>query len=59
MLAAALDWEVHQIDIKTAYLNGSLDEEIYMDQPKGFHSTGESGSVCRLVKAIYGLKQAG
>lgn len=58
-LAAVFDWDVHQIDIKTAYLNGELDEEIYMDQPKGFTAPGMKGKVCRLRKAIYGLKQAG
>lgn len=58
-LAATFDWEVHQIDIKSAYLNGNLDEEIYMEQPKGFEVPGQEEKVCRLRKAIYGLKQAG
>ena len=56
-LAAILDWEVHQIDFDQAYLNGTLDEEIYMEQPEGF--VVEEGKVCRLLKALYGLKQAG
>lgn len=58
-LAATYDWEIHQIDIKSAYLNGLLDEEIYMEQPKGFEILGKENKVCRLRKAIYGLKQAG
>jgi transposase InsO family protein len=57
-LAAHEDWEIHQIDIKTAFLNGDLDEEIYMDQPEGFTEEGKEHLVCRLKKAIYGLKQA-
>ena len=56
-LAANLDWEIHQIDFHQAYLNGSLDEEVYMEQPEGF--VVAEGKVCRLRKAIYGLKQAG
>ena len=58
-IAAVFDWEVHHVDIKTAYLNGHLNEEIYMDQPRGFEIQGEEKKVCRLLKAIYGLKQAG
>lgn len=58
-LAAVFDLEVHQIDIKTAYLHGNLEEEIYMEQPEGFVKKGSEHKVCRLNKAIYGLKQAG
>jgi Reverse transcriptase (RNA-dependent DNA polymerase) len=58
-LAAIFNWEVHQLDIKTAYLHGDLDEEIYMDQPEGFVKKGEEHKVCHLKKALYGLKQAG
>ncbi|KIL57786.1 hypothetical protein M378DRAFT_87411, partial [Amanita muscaria Koide BX008] len=56
-LAAVNNWELRQFDVKSAYLNGSLDEEIYMRQPPGFDDG--SGRVCRLKKSIYGLKQAG
>jgi Reverse transcriptase (RNA-dependent DNA polymerase) len=52
------DWEIHQIDVKMAFLNGDLDKEIYMQQPEGFITAGQSGKVCRLRKALYGLKQA-
>ena len=58
-LAATYDWEIHQIDIKSAYLNGLLDKEIYMEQPKGFEIPGKEDKVCWLWKAIYRLKQAG
>ena len=57
-LAALEDWEIHQMDVKSAFLNGVLDEEIYMEQPQGFIVTGQETKVCRLKKAIYGLKQA-
>ena len=57
-LAAQEDWEIHQIDVKTAFLNGELDEEIYMQQPEGYSRTGQEIKVCLLLKALYGLKQA-
>src|SRR6202012_2938371 len=59
-LVAHHDWELHQMDVKSAYLNGDLDEEIYMHQPIGFVSAGDtSGMACKLNKSLYGLKQAG
>ncbi|CAI7839158.1 unnamed protein product [Closterium sp. NIES-53] len=58
LLAAATvcGWKVEQMDVKTAFLYGVVDEEIYMKQPEGYDDG--SGRVCRLNKAIYGLKQA-
>ena len=58
-ITAHFNLDVHHINIKSAYLNGDLDEEIYMDQLKGFVVPGKENLVCLLKKAIYGLKQAG
>lgn len=59
-LAASGDYEVHQMDVKTAFLNGDLDEDIYMEQPDGFRADGEQAHwVWKLNKSLYGLKQAG
>ena len=57
-VAAAMDYEIWQMDVKTAFLNGDLDERIYMAQPEGFVEQGQEGKVCELHKSIYGLKQA-
>jgi len=56
-LAASFKWEVHQMDVKSAFLHGDLHEEIYMEQPIGFIKT-DSSLVCRLKKSLYGVKQA-
>eukprot|EP00253_Pinus_taeda_P024075 PITA_24075 len=56
-LAASFKWEVHQMDVKFAFLHGDLHEEIYMEQPIGFIQT-DSSLVCRLKKSLYGLKQS-
>ena len=47
------------MDVKLAYLHGVLEEEIYMEQPEGFIAEGEENKVCKLVRSLYGLKQAG
>jgi hypothetical protein len=57
-LTAYYDLELHQMDVKTAFLNGVLEEEIYMLQPKGFRGKGNENMVCKLKRSIYGLKQA-
>ena len=57
-LAMLEDWEIQQMDVKSAFLNGVLDKEIYMEQPQGFITPGSETKVCRLKRAIYGLKQA-
>ena len=46
------------MDVKTAFLNGDLDEEVYMRQPEGFKIEGQEDMVCKLKKSIYGLKQS-
>lgn len=56
--AALENWEIEAMDIKTAFLYGELNEEIYMEQPEGFVEKGQENKVCKLRKAIYGLKQA-
>jgi transposase InsO family protein len=58
-LAAYLDLELHQMDVHTAFLNGDLHHDIYMQQPEGFVVAGQERLVCKLQKSLYGLKQAG
>ncbi|UYV76854.1 hypothetical protein LAZ67_14002208 [Cordylochernes scorpioides] len=60
-LALAVEYNLilHQMDVQSAYLNGEIKEEIYMTQPENFVSRKYPEKVCRLKKAIYGLKQAG
>jgi hypothetical protein len=57
-LAAQRGWKIHQIDFKQAFLNGVLQEEVYLQPPEGVPIHGEGKVVLKLVKALYGLKQA-
>ena len=56
-IGANLDWEIHQMDIKTAFLHGDLKEEIYMEQPEGAKECGKEDWVCLMHKSLYGLMQ--
>ena len=55
-IVAHFDLELHQMDVKTPFLNGDLDEGVYMEQPTGFVEVGKEDLVCKLNKSIYGLK---
>ncbi|GJT82879.1 retrotransposon protein, putative, ty1-copia subclass [Tanacetum coccineum] len=57
-IAAFYDYEIWQMDVKTAFLNGYLSEEVYMEQPEGFVNLKFPNRVCKLKRSIYGLKQA-
>jgi hypothetical protein len=57
-LATKHSWKLHQLDVKSAFLNGDLKEEVYLVQSEGFVKQGHEHLVCRLRKALYGLKQA-
>jgi hypothetical protein len=56
-LAAEMGWKIHQMDVKTTFLNGVI-EEVYTEQSEGFEVYGRKSHVCRLRKSLYGLKQA-
>eukprot|EP00253_Pinus_taeda_P018437 PITA_18437 len=57
-LLAQMGWKIHQIDVKTAFLNGKIEEEVYTEQPEGFETFDRESHVCRLKRALYALKQA-
>eukprot|EP00253_Pinus_taeda_P032853 PITA_32853 len=57
-LAAQMGWEIHQMDVKMAFLNGVIEEEVYIEQPEGFETHEKKSHVCRLKKALSGQKQA-
>jgi hypothetical protein len=57
-MAATMDLEVEQLDVKTEFLHGDLEEEIYMEQLEGFAVAGKEHLICKLNKSLYGLKQA-
>jgi hypothetical protein len=55
-LATSMGWRLHQMDVKTTFLNGEIEEEVYIKQPDGFVIHEQKSHVCRLKKALYGLK---
>ena len=57
-LALSRSWPVHQLDVKNAFLHGTLSETVYCSQPAGFVDSSRPDMVCRLNKSLYGLKQA-
>ena len=57
-LATKFDLYIEKMDVKTTFIHGYLEEEIYMKQPEGFIIKGEEELVCRLKKSLYGLKQS-
>nr|GEY92174.1 ribonuclease H-like domain, reverse transcriptase, RNA-dependent DNA polymerase [Tanacetum cinerariifolium] len=58
VIAAYHGWQVHHLDVKSAFLHGDLKEEDYVTQPEGFVQQGNTGKVYKLIKALYGLRQA-
>lgn len=57
-IAATNGWEVHHLDVKTAFLHGEQNETVYVTQPESFEVKGSEGNVYKLQKALYGLRQA-
>ena len=58
VVIAKLDYKIWKMNVKITFLNGNLEEDIYMRQPKGFIAKGQEHMVCKLQRSIYGLKQA-
>ena len=57
-MAAHNGWKLHQMDVKSAFLNVDLKEDFFMTQPQGFEVEGQEHKVCKHIKALYGLKQS-
>jgi hypothetical protein len=55
-IAAKMKWKLHQMDVKTTFLNGVIKEEVYIEKPQGFEVEDRRSHVCRLKKALYRLK---
>jgi hypothetical protein len=56
-MAAQNGWKIHQMDVKIAFLNGYLKDNVFMSHPKGFVVKGQEHKVCNLIKSLYGLNQ--
>ena len=57
-LVAHMDLELEQMDVKTAFLHGNLEEKIFLEQPKGYRQPGTENLICKLKKSLYRLKQS-
>ena len=57
-IAAYFDYEIWQMDVKTTFLNGNLEDDVHMTRPEGFVDPNNARKICKLKKSIYGLKQA-
>eukprot|EP00253_Pinus_taeda_P024251 PITA_24251 len=57
-LSAQMGWKIHQMDVKTMFLNGTIEEEVYIEQPNGFKTFDRDSHVCQLKRDLYTLKQA-
>ena len=57
-IAVEMGWKIHHMDVKTTFLNEIIQQEVYVEQPRGFDIHRRYSHVCRLKKALYGLKQA-
>ena len=52
-----MGWHIHQMDVKTAFLNGIIEEEVYIEHTEGFEIFSSESHACRLKRVLYGLKQ--
>ena len=57
-IGTSLDWEIHQMDVKTDFLHGNLKEEVFMEKLEGMNEPGKENWVCYMHKTLYGLMQA-
>jgi hypothetical protein len=57
-LVLFMGWRINQMDVKTSFLNGIIEKEVYIEKPRGFEVSGKESHVCRLKKVLYGLKHA-
>jgi hypothetical protein len=57
-IVAEMGWKIHQLDVKKTFMNGFIEEEVYIEQPQGFEVLGRESHTCLLKKELYGLQQA-